>query len=352
MSPGPVMLDLVGVSITPQEREMLRHPQTGGVILFTRNYESPEQITALISEIHKLRSPHLLVAVDHEGGRVQRFRDGFTHIPAAAVYGQHYDRGDKQARLQARLLARECGWLMAAECRAVGIDISFAPVLDIGKGVSGVIGDRAYHSKPEMIAELAHEYMLGMHEAGMSATGKHFPGHGSVKEDSHTAQPVDERGLSDILMEDIIPFERMIHYGLAAVMPAHVVYPAVDDKPAGYSRVWLQQILRQQLNFQGMIFSDDLSMQAAGGAGSFASRAEQALQAGCDMVLVCNHTDAASQVLASLENYSNPASQARLIRMHGRGHLDRPSLMASAQWKRVVEKVKQLGDTPDFELQV
>ncbi|HED35349.1 MAG TPA: beta-N-acetylhexosaminidase [Gammaproteobacteria bacterium] len=348
MSPGPVMLDLVGVSITPQEREMLLHPQTGGVILFTRNYESPEQIASLICEIHSLRSPHLLVAVDHEGGRVQRFRDGFTHIPPAALYARGYDKDKKQAKL----LARECGWLMAAECRAVGIDISFAPVLDIGKGVSGVIGDRAFHSKPEMIAELAHEYMSGMREAGMSATGKHFPGHGSVKEDSHTAQPVDERDLSDILMEDVVPFERMIHYGLAAVMPAHVVYPAVDDKPAGYSRVWLQQILRQQLNFQGMIFSDDLSMQAAGVAGDFASRAELALQAGCDMVLVCNHTDAASQVLQSLENYSNPASQARLIRMHGRGNIDRQALMASAQWKSVVEKVKLLGDTPDFELPV
>jgi len=348
MSLGPVMLDLVGTSITQEEREMLLHPQTGGVILFTRNYESIEQITALIAEIHALRSPHLLVAVDHEGGRVQRFREGFTHIPPAAEYGKVY----AQNKTQGKLLAQQCGWLMAAECRAIGIDMSFAPVLDIGIGVSGVIGDRAYHSKPDVIAELAHEFMTGMSQAGMSATGKHFPGHGSVKEDTHTAQPIDKRSLTEIIMEDVIPFERMIHFGLAAVMPAHVVYPAVDDKPAGYSKIWLQQILRQQLNFQGVIFSDDLSMQAAGVAGDFAQRANTALEAGCDMVLVCNHTEAAQQVLESLNAYANPTSQIRLIRMHGRGIIDRHALQASEQWKTIVEKISQLGDTPNLELDV
>jgi len=348
MSLGPVMLDLVGTSITPVEREMLLHPQTGGVILFTRNYESPEQISALIQEIHGLRTPHLLVAVDHEGGRVQRFREGFTHIPPASSYGKIYAQNKKQAKQ----FAYECGWLMAAECRAVGIDMSFAPVLDIGIGLSGVIGDRAYHSKPEIISELAHEYMSGMLKAGMSATGKHFPGHGSVKEDSHTAHPVDKRSLNDIMMEDVIPFERMIHFGLAAIMPAHVVYPAVDDKPAGYSHIWLQQILRQRLNFQGVIFSDDLSMEAAGVAGNFAARADKALTAGCDMVLVCNHSEAAQQILVSLEGYSNPASQMRLIRMHGRGDINRQELMATKKWKTIVEKIQQLGDGPNLELGV
>ncbi len=348
MSLGPVMLDLVGTSITQQEREMLLHPQTGGVILFTRNYDSVEQITALVEEIHALRSPHLLVAVDHEGGRVQRFRDGFTHIPPAAIYGKTYTQNKKQAKQ----LAHECGWLMAAECRSAGIDMSFAPVLDIGAGVSGVIGDRAYHSKPHIISELAHEYMSGMHQAGMQATGKHFPGHGSVKEDSHIAHPVDPRPLNDIMLEDVIPFERMIHFGLAAVMPAHVVYPAVDEKPAGYSSIWLQQILRQKLNFQGVIFSDDLSMEAAGIVGNFAERADMALQAGCDMVLVCNHSEAAQQVLESLEDYSNPTSQIRLIRMHGRGKINRQELMQSEQWKTVVDKIQQLGDTPNLELEV
>lgn len=348
MSLGPVMLDLVGTSISQQEKEMLRHPQTGGVILFTRNYESPQQITALIDEIHALRSPHLLVAVDHEGGRVQRFREGFTHIPAAAEYGRAYAQDKKLGKL----LAQECGWLMAAECRAVGVDMSFAPVLDMGLGVSGVIGDRAFHSKPDVIAELAHSFMQGMQQAGMAATGKHFPGHGCVREDSHIAQPVDTRSLEDIMLQDMLPFERMMHFGMAAVMPAHVVYSAVDDKPAGYSRIWLQQILREQLNFQGVIFSDDLSMQAAGVAGSFAERAHTALQAGCDMVLVCNHTQAAQQVLESLEDYLNPVSQMRLIRMHGRGKIDRQQLMASEQWHSVVEKIKQLGDSPNLELDV
>ena len=348
MSLGPVMLDLVGTSITPEEREMLLHPQTGGVILFTRNYESPDQISALVKEIHELRTPHLLVAVDHEGGRVQRFREGFTHIPAAAVYGETYAR-DKN---QAKKLAHDCGWLMAAECRAVGIDMSFAPVLDIGIGLSGVIGDRAYHSKPDIVSVLAHEYMSGMLHAGMAATGKHFPGHGSVKEDSHIAHPVDKRPLNDIMMEDIIPFERMINYGLAAVMPAHVVYPAIDDKPAGYSSIWLQNILRQRLNFQGVIFSDDLSMEAAGVVGDFSQRAEQALNAGCDMVLVCNHSEAAQQVLESLEDYSSPASQMRLIRMHGRGEINREELMKSVKWKKVVDKINQLGDGPNLELDV
>jgi beta-N-acetylhexosaminidase len=342
------MLDLVGTSISEEEKEMLRHPQTGGVILFTRNYESPQQISALIDEIHALRSPHLLVAVDHEGGRVQRFRDGFTHIPAAAEYGRAYNQDKKQGRL----LAQQCGWLMAAECRAVGVDMSFAPVLDMGLGLSGVIGDRAFHNKPEVVAELAQSFMQGMQQAGMVATGKHFPGHGYVREDSHTAQPVDMRSLEDIMLQDMLPFERMMHFGMAAVMPAHVVYPAVDDKPAGYSSIWLQQILRDQLGFQGVIFSDDLSMQAAGVAGSFAERARTALQAGCDMVLVCNHTQAAQQVLESLEDYLNPASQMRLIRMHGRGKIDRQQLMASEEWRSVVDKIKQLGDSPNLELDV
>ncbi len=348
MSLGPVMLDLLGTTITPEEREMLRHPQTGGVILFTRNFESIEQITELVSEIHNLRTPHLLVAVDHEGGRVQRFRDGFTHIPAAAMYGKVYLKN----KLQAKQLANECGWLMAAECRAVGIDMSFAPVLDIGIGLSGVIGDRAYHSSPQVISELAHEFMSGMQHAGMVATGKHFPGHGSVKEDSHTAHPVDHRTLSDIMLEDVIPFERMIHYGLAAIMPAHVVYPKIDDKPAGYSSVWLQQILRQKLNFQGVIFSDDLSMEAAGVVGNFSERADMALSAGCDMVLVCNHTEAAQQVLQSLETYSSPVSQMRLVRMHGRAALNRQDLMASDKWQSVVKKIETLEDEPNLELDV
>ncbi len=348
MSLGPVMLDLVGTSISASEREMLLHPQTGGVILFTRNFESYDQLKSLVDEIHSLRTPHLLVAVDHEGGRVQRFRDGFTHIPAAATYAHGYKRDKRKARE----LSHECGWLMAAECRAAGIDMSFAPVLDKGIGVSGVIGDRAFHASPEVIADLANAFMSGMSDAGMSATGKHFPGHGCVKEDSHISHPVDKRELNELMLDDMIAFERMIRFGLAAIMPAHVVYPAVDSKPAGYSSIWLQQILRKQLGFQGVIFSDDLSMEAAGVVGGFSERARAALHAGCDMVLVCNHTAEAELVLESLEGYSNPASQMRLIRMHGRGKISRDELMASDRWQSIVSRLKQLDDDPNLELNV
>ncbi len=343
MSLGPVMLDLVGITITSEEREMLLHPQTGGVILFSRNYESPEQISALIDEIHNCRLPRLLVAVDHEGGRVQRFLDGFTHIPAAGIIGQLYTK-DKQLAMQ---LAQDCGWLMAAECRGVGIDMSFAPVLDMDIGVSRVIGDRAYHGKSSIISELALEYMKGMERAGMAATGKHFPGHGSVKEDSHVDQPVDKRSLDAIMTDDIVPFKNMIAQGLSAIMPAHVIYPQIDNKPAGYSSIWLQQILRQQLNFEGVIFSDDLSMNAAGVSIEFSEKAEQALTAGCDMVLVCNHSKAAQEVLASLEGYENKASQERLLSMQGQGDVNRQQLMASQQWHDVVQRLNALSIDSD-----
>ncbi|MCW8957094.1 MAG: beta-N-acetylhexosaminidase [Gammaproteobacteria bacterium] len=348
MSLGPVMLDLVGGAITAAEREMLLHPQTGGVILFTRNYESLEQITELVSEIHCLRTPHLLVAVDHEGGRVQRFREGFTHLPAAAVFGEIHGTNPQYAKT----LAEQCGWLMASECLAVGIDMSFAPVLDLGRGISGVIGDRAFHRKPDQVATLARAFMSGMNRAGMRATGKHFPGHGSIREDSHIAQPVDKRSLNDILMEDVVPFERMISSGLAAVMPAHVVYPAVDDKPAGYSRIWLQQILRQQLGFQGVIFSDDLSMEAAGVVGGFADRANMALSAGCDMVLVCNHSEAAAAVLDGLGDYNNPTSQLRLTRMHGKPKNTHQQLQASEEWNQLVDIIASLDQSPWLEMDV
>ena len=348
MTLGPVMIDLVGTKITPDEKTMLLHPNTGGVILFTRNFESIEQLESLVTEIHSLREPPLLVSVDHEGGRVQRFHEGFTRIPAMASLGKLY----KQNKDQAKHLAEKCGWLMASECLAVGIDFSFAPVLDLGHGISGVIGDRAFGSTPDTISVLAHEFMLGMKRAGMAATGKHFPGHGSVKEDSHLAHPVDKRSLADIMMEDIIPFERMIDYGLAAIMPAHVIYPQVDKKAAGYSEIWLQEILRKRLGFEGVIFSDDLSMAAAAPVGNFTDRANTALNAGCDMVLVCNHTDEAKEVLDGLGDFSNPASSMRLIRMHGHKKYNRQQLQQTQQWKDTVKLIKPLSDTPEMELDV
>ncbi len=354
---GPVMLDIEGLALTAEDRERLRHPLTGGVILFSRNYESPEQIETLVAEIHALRDPRLLVAVDHEGGRVQRFRDGFTRLPPVRRLGEAYDEHPKRALR----LAEAAGWLMAAELRSVGVDFSFAPVLDLDRGVSGIIGDRAFHTDPEAVAELAHAYMRGMTRAGMAATGKHFPGHGAVAADSHLALPIDERPLADILAEDVLPFERMIHFGLAGIMPAHVVYPKVDSQPAGFSRRWLREILRGQLGFQGVIFSDDLSMEGAKsafapslargprlgpigeGAGGVVARAKAALSAGCDMVLVCNDTAAANELLDGLGAHDDPVASLRLVRLHGRHPVARTQLAADETWREAVRLVHNIA---------
>ncbi|MHB8623676.1 MAG: beta-N-acetylhexosaminidase [Sulfuricaulis sp.] len=339
MSLGPVMLDVAGVTLSAVERERLSHPLVGGVILFSRNYESPEQIETLVRDIHSVRDPQLLVAVDHEGGRVQRFRTGFTQLPAIRQLGKIFDENPKRARR----LAQSSGWLMATELRAVGVDFSFAPVLDLDRGVSQVIGDRAFHSRPETVADLAQAYMRGMHHAGMAATGKHFPGHGNVTADSHQALPVDERIRADILAEDAVPFERLIHYGIEGIMPAHVVFSRVDAQPAGFSHIWLKEVLRGQFRFQGTIFSDDLSMEGAKGAGDVVTRAKTALSAGCDMVLVCNDVAAADQVLAGLGNHDDPVSHLRLIRMHGRENMTREQLRQDQAYRDAVHAVSGMA---------
>ena len=272
MSLGPVMVDLKGTRLEPDEKEMLEHPLVGGVILFSRNYESPEQIADLVDNIHQVREPHLLVSVDHEGGRVQRFREGFTALPPLAKLGAQYQQDKKRAKR----MAETCGWLMAIELRAVGVDFSFAPVLDIERGISDVIGDRSFGKDPDTVVDLAVAYIRGMQNAGMAATGKHFPGHGAVKADSHVACPVDERSFEDIVAYDVVPFERLIRNGLAGIMPAHVVYSSVDPNPAGFSRFWLNEVLRNQLEFQGVIFSDDLRMEGASIAGDVVDRARAA----------------------------------------------------------------------------
>ena len=348
MSLGPIMMDLEGTQISRREEELLQHPLVGGVILFTRNFESIAQITELVRQIHAARSPHLLVAIDHEGGRVQRFREGFTRLPPASVFGKIYtDDADK-----ARKYAEQCGWLLASELRAIGVDFSFAPVLDLAHGVSGVIGDRAYHARPDVVATLAYASMHGMLRAGMHAVGKHFPGHGGVAEDSHLALPVDHRELAVLLKQDIVPFAKMIANDLSGIMPAHVIYDRVDNKPAGYSKIWLQDILRTRLNFQGVIFSDDLSMEAAGIAGGYGSRAQQALQAGCDMALVCNHPEGVEEVVEQLKGYNNPTSQMRLIRMHGRRDISYADLHNSYDWKQVSAMIAELDQSPWMELDV
>jgi beta-N-acetylhexosaminidase len=342
------MLDLARFEISAEEREMLLHPLVGGVILFTRNYESPDQLQHLVAEIHALRDPHLLVAVDHEGGRVQRFRHGFTELPPAGVFGKIYADDPKQARH----LAETCGWLMAAELRAEGIDFSFAPVLDLDFGVSKVIGDRAFHRKPEVVGELASAYMLGMRRAGMVATGKHFPGHGAVVPDSHVDMPVDERPFEDIYGEDVQPFGRLIRGGLGGIMPAHVIYAAVDDKPACFSSFWLKDVLRQRLGFQGVIFSDDLTMQGAHVMGDIVDRGQAALAAGCDMVLVCNHPQESVRLLDNLGAHDDPVAHVRLARLHEQHNITRESLHQDPAWQRALAAAESLCGHATGELEL
>jgi beta-N-acetylhexosaminidase len=296
LAPGPVMVDVGGRSLAPAEAEMLRHPLVGGVILFARNYESPAQLRGLCAAIHELREPALAIAVDHEGGRVQRFLDGFTRLPPMRSLGRVYERDPAFAEN----LATAVGLVLAAELRAHGVDLSFAPVLDIDFGSSSVIGDRAFHSTPAGVALLAGALVEGMRRAGMGAVGKHFPGHGWVRGDSHHEIPVDERDLATIELQDLVPYRALIGKGLTGVMPAHVIYPRVDARPAGFSPVWLQDILRGRLGFDGIVFSDDLSMEGASAAGGIVERARAALAAGCDMVLVCNDPAAATELLDGL----------------------------------------------------
>ena len=340
MSLGPIMIDVEGEQLSVTERGWLEHPLVGGVILFSRNFSSIEQLTQLVAAIRSTRAIPPLVAVDHEGGRVQRFKKGFTRLPAAALLGQIYPSD----RARARRLAEQAGWVMAIELRTVGIDFSFAPVLDINKGISGVIGDRAFFSTPDGVTDLALSYMAGMKRAGMAAVGKHFPGHGGVEADSHLDLPIDERDINDLRMEDLLPFRRLIENGLDGVMPAHVLYPRVDSEPAGFSSFWLQRILRRELGFQGVIFSDDLSMEGAKRAGTITDRAIKALNAGCDMVLVCNDPAAVSQLLHTLPTQHDPVHNSRLARLHGRKRTSWAKLHNDPHWHQAVRALSHLQE--------
>lgn len=336
---GPVMLDLEGVCLNAAERDRLRHPNTGGVILFSRNYQAPEQVAELIAEIRLTADKPLLIAVDQEGGRVQRFRQGFTLLPPAA----HYAFCIQQDWREAAQRAESAGWLMAMELRSVGVDFSFAPVLDVDCGLSEIIGDRSFGKDPALVCELALAFMGGMKRAGMAAVGKHFPGHGGVAPDSHVTLPEDKRHFAQLAQRDLLPFRRLIEAGLEAIMPAHVVYKRVDDKPAGFSPYWLKEILRGALGFKGAIFSDDLSMAGAAWAGDFVQRAQRSLAAGCDMVLICGAPDAADRVLDKLPVVDDPLRQERLLAMRGRFPVEREELMADRDWRTAREALEQMN---------
>lgn len=307
---GALMLDIAGTELNQEDIELLRAPQVGGMILFARNIQSPEQVRALTDHMRRIR-PDILIAVDQEGGRVQRLKSGFTLLPAMGRFGELYTTEPKQA-LE---LAKQCGWLMATEVLAVGIDFSFAPVLDIN-AISDVIGDRGFAKNPQDIVPLAAAFMQGMHLAGMATTGKHFPGHGSVKADSHVAAAIDLRSYDEIYQNDMQTFIQLMPH-LDALMPAHVIYENVDAQPAGFSPFWIQEILRKQLKFDGVLFSDDLTMQAACVAGNADARLKAALKAGCDMGLVCNDRAAACLALESIVDYPLP-HQHRLEAMRGK----------------------------------
>lgn len=340
LAPGPVMLDLRGAALESDEREWLRHPAAGGVILFSRNYQNPGQLAALVADLRGARNGEMLIAVDHEGGRVQRFRDGFTALPPASHYLQACDGNLENAAE----LAEKGGWLMAAELRALDVDFSFAPVADVDSGVSAIIGDRAFARSRSAVTRLALAFQRGMKRAGMAAVAKHFPGHGGVAADSHLTLPVDARPLAELMARDVRPYPALIAAGLEGVMPAHVVYPAVDDKPAGFSLFWLRGVLRGQLGFQGAIFSDDLSMEGAAAAGTYAARARLALDAGCDMLPVCNCPQAIAEVLDAAGTAEDATRARRLLAMRGQGRIDREELLAGTQWREAARAIRILTE--------
>ncbi|HXQ63434.1 MAG TPA: beta-N-acetylhexosaminidase [Steroidobacteraceae bacterium] len=333
MTLGCLMVDVPGRSLLPEDRDVLEHPLVGGVILFSRNFADVAQLASLVAEIHAIRQPRLLVAADHEGGRVQRFRSDFTLLPPMHRIGREYDMDAARGRE----LARQAGWLIGSELRAIGLDLAFAPVVDLDFGVSEAIGDRAFHSDAAVVALLAGALMSGMREAGMSATAKHFPGHGAVVADSHVALPFDRREFVD-LGPELTPYRLLIANGLPSVMMAHVVFPEVDSLPASLSRRWVTDILRGELDFSGAVFTDDLSMAGAAAFGGVTERAALALAAGCDMLLVCNSRPAVLELLGALDPAPRPASALRIARLHGHGPppglATREALLASETWQR------------------
>lgn len=336
---GPIMLDVHGTSLTQEDKELLQHPLVGGLILFTRNFESVDLLTDLNNQIRKAARKNILIAVDHEGGRVQRFREGFSIIPAM---GSLLDKTQQNIE-QAKALATQCGFLMATEVQACNIDISFAPVLDVN-GISEVIGNRAFSSQPEHIVTLATAFIDGMHLAGMKATGKHFPGHGSVKVDSHIDLPIDNRQRSDIEKFDILPFKHLIQANkVDALMPAHIIFPEIDEQAVGFSSYWLQKILRKGLGFNGVIFSDDLSMEGASCVGGYIERAEAAQQAGCDMLLLCNNREGCISVIDNANVEINETSNQRIQHLLKRTQTSFSTLSQNVKWQEATRFIQQFN---------
>jgi beta-N-acetylhexosaminidase len=347
MTLGPLMIDVQGLALAEEERARLADPLVGGVILFARNFQDRGQLRALTAEIRAVRQPAPLIAVDQEGGRVQRFRAGFTALPALRWLGHEYDQDADRGRH----LAFACGWIMAAELIEDGVDLSFAPCVDLDWGMSGVIGDRSFHRDPEIVATLAVAWLQGMHKAGMIGVAKHFPGHGHVVADSHVDLPVDHRTLAE-LRDDMLPYERMLGHGLNAVMVAHVRYPQVDPDVASLSPYWLGTALRRDLGMRGAIFTDDLSMKALASEGEMPERARRALAAGADMALICNDPVAADATLEALQGYSDPAGQARLVALRRRENapLAGGGLRGSPDWQRAVASLDQALARPGIAL--
>jgi len=341
VSLGPIMTDVSGVVLTDEDRELLEHPAIGGVILFSRNYVDDQQLRDLVGSVAALRTPSLLIAIDQEGGRVQRFADGFTRLPPLRWFGQQFNLDPAAARS----LAHKAAWIMAVELLEFGIDFSFAPVVDIDWGLSEVIGDRAFHADPEVVSSLALSYTQGMRAAGMASVAKHFPGHGGVAADSHVSLPEDHRPYTD-LIEDLKPYQCLIDHGLQGIMPAHVRYTEVDQQIASMSEYWLRTELRENLGYKGAVFSDDLSMAGAGVVGEVPERVVTTIKAGSDMVLICNDRDAVVATLDATEGLHQPTSQARLIAMRPAGEAKDASLVGTSAWQNAVDELRAAIDRP------
>lgn len=330
---GALIISVEDKELTREERELLAHPLVGGVILFARNYDTREQLKHLCQSIRSARKTPSLIMVDQEGGRVQRFIHEFTRLPYMATFGKIHDENPDKAHR----LAKDCAWLMAVELLSVGVDLSLAPVLDLNKGMNSVIGNRAFHSHPDIVIRLANAFIQGMHEAGMASTGKHFPGHGSVTLDSHIAMPIDERPMNEIACDDMVAFAGMINAGISALMAAHIIFPKVDKHPVGFSRVWLQEILRTRLAFSGAILSDDLNMEGANISSNYADRVEVAREAGCDFALLCNNHRGVIQVLDNLSPTSHIVTKEKWHPLRGNFSRTEVSYKENIRWQEMHE---------------